>query len=103
MEETVAGLRLAKAGEELGRGGHKGRVTRRALFRFREAAGDRGVDLLGEVEVLPGERGKQRVQEVEPAQLGGARHFLLFDVSEGRRGARLVISSTNSETSRNSL
>ena len=111
VEETVARLAGAEAFEEPGGGGDKGRVggfdrltTGRAAFRgLAEGGGDGVVDLLRQIEILPGERGEQRVEEVKPAQLGGARHFLGFGVVPWVPGARLLISWTNSETSRNSL
>src|SRR5664280_627422 len=76
-------------------GGGEGGIRRRTRFRLRETRGDCRLDLLGEIEVVPGEAGKERVDEMEPAQVVAADHFFGFP--------RLLISSMNSETSRNSL
>ena len=39
------------------------------LFEFREAKCDGFFDLLGQVEILPGHVGKERVDEVKPPQV----------------------------------
>ena len=103
VEETVTRLAGAETVEEFGGGGDKSRVVGLALHGLANGGGDGLVDLLRQIEVMPGEWGEERVEKMEPAQLGGSRHFLCFGVAPSAPGARLLISWTNSETSRNSL
>ena len=90
--------------EQPGGGGVEGRIEGRGEFRmlgglrfeFAEAEGDRGLDLLGEVEVAAGDGREELVDEVQATQVvAGALHFGGLP--------RLLTSSTNSATSRNSL
>src|SRR5688572_48587 len=103
VEEAVLRLRGAQALEKRGGGGDESRVLRFAFLGFAKAGRDGIVDLLRQIQILPGERGEKGVEEVKPAQLRGARHFLALGVTSRASGARLLISLTNSDTSRNSL
>ena len=103
VKKTMLRLVCAEFLKKSGDGGDKRRIGRFAIHGITQAGADGFVDLLGEIEILARERGKKRVEKVEATQLGRARHFLDLGVSGGSPGSRLLISSTNSDTSRNSL
>lgn len=104
VEEAVLRVIGEALGEELS-GGRVERVIKgcgkfRVLgglgFEFSEAEGDGGLDLLGEVEISAGDVREQLVDEVQATEVvAGPPHFSGW--------SRLLISSTNSVTSRNSL
>ena len=83
-----------EGGIELGR---ELRMLARLVLEFRQAESDARLDLVGEVQVVARDVGKQRIDEMQPPQLVGAGHPLGVFLD------RALISSTNSVTSRNSL
>ena len=104
VEKAVLGEIREASSEEGGRGGVEGVVKGRGKFgvrgglgfEFAETEGDGGLDLLGEVEVAAGDVREELVNEVQATEVvAGALHFCGL--------SRLLISSTNSVTSRNSL
>ena len=95
VEETVVLPALAQPFEQLAGGGGERGLGGRAGFRVGEARRDGRQDLLREIEVVPRESREKGVDEMQPAKVFATGHFLGFP--------RLLISSMNSETSRNSL
>ena len=71
------------------------RIGRRPVFNLGQARRDGRLDLLGQIEVVTGQVGEEGVDEMQPAEVFELRHFFGFP--------RLLISSMNSDTSRNSL